>query len=1286
MKIYVLIRVLALAAFAAVLFAVMPSGTAQAAETVYYVSQSAGSDSNNGASPSTPWKTLAKASTITYQPGDQLLLKSGDTWNEQLTLHGNGTAGNVITVSSYGTGDRPLIERNNYHFEGDIGIYMKDPSHWKISNLDFRQVWNGIMIEFVTGLNQDVTIENVSFLDSPYAEYDPTYWPQKAARGFYTYVDPSNAPVNPVLDGLTFKNIYARNMGGGIHWEFGGVGNTGYAYKNVNVFDSVFEDGMFIQLSFLNTDTGSMNNVKFFNNGMTVDNGPANFVMYDNKNIVVTDVESSFNRRENSPIDGDGFELNNCHACKFERFLVHHNALLAMLSGGDPDQNTTFDNTVFYNNAVSVFPPPYQPIEIYPFWHGTFLFQNSRIYPGPGALYATLNKDSIVLKDSFVGDIGTEANGLNLALSATATASSAASGSAAGNGNDGNSATVWRSAAGTASGEWLELDFGSPRTVDKIVVEEDPSSSISKFYIQYWDAAASKWRDMYTGKNIGASVYDYNMPVPGRLVSKIRLYVVSTTSGEPAIKEFKAYNNQYGKTEAFSNAGFETGTYANWTVSGTAFGTAPYSTRHYDLNGWDGAYWGDSTSGGTATGTLTSTSFPAGLKLSFRGAGWDGLTQMNNSYFYLKRASDHAVLFSARPPQSDTFAEYEWDTSAYQGTQVYFQVVDGNAASGFDWLAVDRLQLLRGDTVSAAAPMPTSVSRPGNRDDFSNSALNAMWNWVREDASRWSLTANPGSLRIGTQPGELFETSNTAKNVLLRNAPDGDWTMTTKLSFNPNAGNQQAGLIVYQDDNNYLKLVRGYTSANILAFQEESGGVFQDTYAVPGITATTLYLKIAKLGTTYTAYYNTDGSETWTQLHQSTIGLNDIKVGLISFGGPAGPQADFDWFDIQTARHTDDFDSRILNPRKWSWVREDNAKWSLTASPGAMRIGVQPGELFQTTNTAKNLLLRGAPAGDWKIKTKLSFNPTAGNQQAGLIVYQDDNNYFKLVRAYTGSNRILFQQENGGVFQSTYELDGITATTVYLMIVKSGTTYTAYYNTDGGESWTQIYQTTHSFIPSKIKGIRVGLVSYGGAAGPQADFDWFDDGSDPAYAEEFNNSMLDSYWNWKWEDYTKWSLTAKPGAMRIATQPGELFQTTNTAKNVLLRHAPSGDWTMKTKLSFNPVAGNQQAGLIVYQNDDNYLKLVRAYTSSNLIAFQKETTGTFNNMYELPGVAATTVFLRITKSGTTYTAYYNTDGSENWIQLAQTTSGLSDIKIGLLNYGGSTGPVSDFDWFDIKEQ
>ena len=82
--------------------AILSLGAVSAKATTYYVSQSLGNDSWTGraASPdgtSGPWKTLARASTE-YLPGDRILLKCGDTWNEEIHPKGSGTPKDPITI------------------------------------------------------------------------------------------------------------------------------------------------------------------------------------------------------------------------------------------------------------------------------------------------------------------------------------------------------------------------------------------------------------------------------------------------------------------------------------------------------------------------------------------------------------------------------------------------------------------------------------------------------------------------------------------------------------------------------------------------------------------------------------------------------------------------------------------------------------------------------------------------------------------------------------------------------------------------------------------------------------------------------------------------------------------------------------------------------------------------------------------------------------------------------------------------------------------------------------
>ncbi len=83
------------------------SGAASA--TTYYVSSNTGSDSNSGIASGAAWQTVAKVNAQTFQPGDSVLFRRGDVWNESLAPAASGAAGNPITFDAYGTGAPPNL-------------------------------------------------------------------------------------------------------------------------------------------------------------------------------------------------------------------------------------------------------------------------------------------------------------------------------------------------------------------------------------------------------------------------------------------------------------------------------------------------------------------------------------------------------------------------------------------------------------------------------------------------------------------------------------------------------------------------------------------------------------------------------------------------------------------------------------------------------------------------------------------------------------------------------------------------------------------------------------------------------------------------------------------------------------------------------------------------------------------------------------------------------------------------------------------------------------------------
>lgn len=78
------------------------------AQTIY-IDSKAGNDKNDGTSEDKPLKTLYAASQKSYAPGSKILLKAGQSFSGSLNVVGTGTEKAPITVTSYGKGEKPVI-------------------------------------------------------------------------------------------------------------------------------------------------------------------------------------------------------------------------------------------------------------------------------------------------------------------------------------------------------------------------------------------------------------------------------------------------------------------------------------------------------------------------------------------------------------------------------------------------------------------------------------------------------------------------------------------------------------------------------------------------------------------------------------------------------------------------------------------------------------------------------------------------------------------------------------------------------------------------------------------------------------------------------------------------------------------------------------------------------------------------------------------------------------------------------------------------------------------------
>ncbi|GAB3168298.1 hypothetical protein GCM10027059_30690 [Myceligenerans halotolerans] len=237
-------RVIAAAVFALfAALAVTPLGSAApalaATGTTYYVSAT-GSDTNTGTSSDQPWRSLSKVNSTTFQPGDEILLRSGDTWTGQLWPKGSGTDGEPITIDRYGSGAKPSIAGGGTVADA---VRLFNQEYWEIRNLDVSNTapatatpgenlgdFRGIGVHGDNGQTlhhfvidsvdvHDVTGE-INWIGGNTADNSPgitfgTGWDRSKNTGgiiFLTSVADIAAPGAPtVLDGITVQNSTIKN-------------------------------------------------------------------------------------------------------------------------------------------------------------------------------------------------------------------------------------------------------------------------------------------------------------------------------------------------------------------------------------------------------------------------------------------------------------------------------------------------------------------------------------------------------------------------------------------------------------------------------------------------------------------------------------------------------------------------------------------------------------------------------------------------------------------------------------------------------------------------------------------------------------------------------------------------------------------------------------------------------------------------------------------------------------------------------------------------------------------
>jgi regulation of enolase protein 1 (concanavalin A-like superfamily) len=389
--------------------------------------------------------------------------------------------------------------------------------------------------------------------------------------------------------------------------------------------------------------------------------------------------------------------------------------------------------------------------------------------------------------------------------------------------------------------------------------------------------------------------------------------------------------------------------------------------------------------------------------------------------------------------------------------------------------------------------------------------------------------------------------------------------------------------------------------------------------------------------------------------------------------------------DVQSCG-VDEFAGTALDASRWTVLRPNPAGYSVAG--GQLRLQALTGDLFGDRDTAQNVVLQDTPSGAWTATAQFDTSAlTAEGQQSGIVVRKGGTTFSKFVFINKGAGNRRFEHIFTSNQQARLADADFTATlptgfpaVIKIRVISDGTTIRGEYA--NGSSWVPIGR------PASIgSGVQVGVYAADNAAdGPVVPYDSF---SLNAQSDEFAGGTLEKC---RWSQIVRENATGyrvANGALEIDTGAGEIG---DTAANLIGQPVPAGAWEAESKLDITTTTAGQQAGLLLYKEPANWIKvvLVRTGATSAQIEFVRVKDGGYQLdapfKVDVP-TTLTSLYLRMRAIGTMATAQYSTNGTM-WTEVgkARDIADLSTGNVGpvALRGGAATPVTAKFDYVRVR--
>ena len=192
----------------------------------------------------------------------------------------------------------------------------------------------------------------------------------------------------------------------------------------------------------------------------------------------------------------------------------------------------------------------------------------------------------------------------------------------------------------------------------------------------------------------------------------------------------------------------------------------------------------------------------------------------------------------------------------------------------------------------------------------------------------------------------------------------------------------------------------------------------------------------------------------------------------------------------------DDFDSSKLNLH-FNFLRNPYDKdWSLTANPGYLRLNGSALSFKQNDSPA--FVGRRQTALNAEISAKMSFVPTAENEEAGLVIRGNDMNHYDLLVTKRDGKRVAMMRKYLDDKEREVKYVDVPEGDVVLNIVSTPGEYKFYVRNKDGKSPRLVGSASTRDLSNEVitgfTGVYIAMYASGnGKANTNpADFDWFE--------------------------------------------------------------------------------------------------------------------------------------------------------------------------------------------------